>query len=241
MTHPVGEKKPNAWGLYDMYGNVSQWCADRFSADYYKQSPRATPLGPPLAICRARWPTGNPTAVCLLRGVSQTRGPVERNLPNRFSVLVDVQGKAEVEMRKMECSTRGEDLIRDFQILKRPPTVTSFDAAKAKQRQEALAKQLRIAIATSNSIGMKFMLIPPGEFMMGSTPEEIAWALEQGRRNKEQQWNWDGVSGGGPRRHHVQITKPFSLGACPVTQKEFSIVMGWNPRPFGRRDAASTS
>ena len=52
MTHPVGEKKPNAWGLYDMHGNVYQWCADWFSPDYYKQSPPSDPSGPPAGSVR---------------------------------------------------------------------------------------------------------------------------------------------------------------------------------------------
>jgi len=45
-THPVGLKKPNALGLYDMSGNVWQWTGDWYSQSYYRQSPRDNPKGP---------------------------------------------------------------------------------------------------------------------------------------------------------------------------------------------------
>ena len=46
-THPVGGKKPNAWGLYDMLGNVREWTADTFLATYYASSPVDDPPGAP--------------------------------------------------------------------------------------------------------------------------------------------------------------------------------------------------
>ncbi len=66
----------------------------------------------------------------------------------------------------------------------------------------------------TNSIGMVFVLCPPGEFCMGSEESEA------GRREHE-----------GPT-HPVRLTRPFYLAATPVTQAQFEKVIGKNPSHF---------
>ena len=51
-THAVGTKSPNELGIYDMSGNVCEWCQDWFSDGYYGNSPRTNPKGPKSGSCR---------------------------------------------------------------------------------------------------------------------------------------------------------------------------------------------
>jgi len=112
-----------------------------------------------------------------------------------------------------------------------PMAVAPFDAQQAKKHQQAWAKYLGIPVEVTNSIGMKFVLIPPGEFDMGSTQEEVDGLLGEARQKNMPRWYIDLLPAQAPR-HRVRITRAFYVGACEVTQQQYERVMGSNPSHF---------
>jgi serine/threonine protein kinase/formylglycine-generating enzyme required for sulfatase activity len=112
--------------------------------------------------------------------------------------------------------------------LKPPPlAVAPFDAKQARKYQEHWAKHLDVPVEITNSVGMKLVLIPPGEFQMGSPKEIIDEELKATAGDQ-----WTGLLPAEGPRHHVRITQPFYLGVYHVTQAEYQRVVGTNPSEF---------
>lgn len=112
-----------------------------------------------------------------------------------------------------------------------PLAVAPFDEEQAKNHQRRWAQHLQVSVELTNSIGMKLVLIPPGEFLMGTTTEEIAQLTEEGKRAKSLGWYLTCLRHEAPR-HRVRITRPYRLGATEVTQEQYQRVMGSNPSHF---------
>ena len=123
--------------------------------------------------------------------------------------------------------TRGGQVKVKVTLKPAPLAVAPFDAQQARKYQERWARQLSMPVEITNSIGMKLVLIPPGEFEMGSPKELIE---EELKAHGDDGWVRDHVPGEG--QHRVRITRPFYLGTYLVTQQEYERVMGTNPSEF---------
>jgi eukaryotic-like serine/threonine-protein kinase len=107
-----------------------------------------------------------------------------------------------------------------------PRAIALFDTVQAKKHQEAWAKHFGVPVEMTNSLGMKFELIPPGKFTMGSPKIEIDRCLDVLREAPT--WVQDHIKREGPQ-HAVEITQPFYLGATEVTVRQYRQFIEANP------------
>jgi len=196
-THPVGQGKPNAWGLYDIYGNVWEWCSDWHAPDYYAGSRAADPVGPPAG--RVRVTRGGVWAYNAERCRSAFRGsclPGERFDHNGFRLMCTV------------------------------PSTNKPSPAPTR----VLEDEKDLAIDLGNGVKMEFVLIPAGQFVMGSSDAERGLAMGQAKAHNNK-WAIDRIPSEGPQ-HRIRSSKPFYLGKYEVTQAQWEAVMGNNPSKF---------
>jgi formylglycine-generating enzyme required for sulfatase activity len=132
--------------------------------------------------------------------------------------------KTKVEKRLAEIAQLGQEPA-SRPGRKPAVAIAPFDAKRAHGYQIQWARYLKVPVEFTNSVGMKFVLIPPGEFDMGSTQE-----VER-LRNQEKQWYIDRLRSEAPR-HRVRLTQAFYLGQNEVTQAQYQQVMGSNPSRF---------
>jgi formylglycine-generating enzyme required for sulfatase activity len=112
-THAVGQKRPNAFGLYDMQGNVREWVSDLYSPTYYEVSPVTDPGGPDPSTYAAQGPRGfrggaGPGRGGVLGGPAGQPGP----LPPPVPLPADATPQQQIDALRQEVQQLRQELQR---------------------------------------------------------------------------------------------------------------------------------
>jgi formylglycine-generating enzyme required for sulfatase activity len=141
----------------------------------------------------------------------------------------EVSWSALADYATRQVSRQGPKILGDPSLKQTPQVLANFvgeSPVLAKGKPERPKAEPVKSI--TNSIGMKFVYIPPGKFKMGSTEAEQKEVLKL-----LEKWEAPGILLG-EKEHEVQITKGFYLGVYEVTQKQYREVMKHNPSYFSR-------
>ncbi len=238
ILRAVGTTPANAFGIHDIDDGMQEWLADDSQTDAYgrfsSEDPREViPSG--MRLIR-----GGPTycsPFARRRSTRQSMPPSYRRLTIGFRVLLSVDS---VKAAKNKTSTTNPSASKGWHGWPADapkPAIAPFDADQAKKHQEEWAAYLKVPVEYTNSIGMKFRLIPPGEFTMGSTSAEIEEAL----MFTGEVSHWKSCIQSEAPQHTVTLTRPIYLGVHEVTQEAFKKVMERNPSHFSAMGAGNGS
>ncbi len=231
-THPVGLKNCNPFGLLDTHGNVFEWCHDSWEATYYGElSDKITvnPFGPsqsgPERVIRGGG-FGHPernsrSSMRLSNAIKLVTAP---DVGFRIALPIEAVRKSLAEVGE----NANKSVANIWPVDSPTPATAPFDSKRAALHQKEWAVYLGVPIEYTNSIGMKFCLIPPGEFTMGMTRESAAKVAGTNSNDTLLDMHCRGSA----PSHRIRLTQTYYLGAHEVTQGQYMKISGRNPAFF---------
>jgi serine/threonine protein kinase len=157
-------------------------------------------------------------------------------IKTKHETVADVEVKSEQKPQSSNLSETFPALkflkSKSIETVGAQPSMASvpFSSEQAVAYQAAWARYLAVPVEFTNSQGMKFRLIPPGEFLQGSPPEVVEDCIQKlGHTPDQEDERWRQCFHSESPVRRVVVSEPFYLGTHEVTQQQFGVLMDHNP------------